>query len=66
MSHTKIAAMALLVLGGILLFFGINAADAPAERISEAVSGRYSDETMMYFIAGGVSAVVGLALLFKK
>lgn len=66
MRSGKIAGIALLVLGGILLFFGFNAADAPAERIAEAVSGRYSDTTMAYFIGGGVAAVVGLVLLLKK
>ena len=66
MSTHKILAIALLVLGGVLIYFGINATDAPVEKLTESVTGKYSDETMYYLIGGGISAVVGLVLLLKK
>lgn len=66
MSTTKIIGIALLALGAILLYFGISATDAPMEEMGEALTGQYSDNTMMYLIGGGVSAVVGLFLVLKK
>lgn len=66
MKTNKIIGIVLLVLGAVLIFFGLNAADAPLEEMSEAITGKYSDETMYYLIGGAVSAVVGLVLLLKK
>ena len=66
MSTNKILGIALLVLGGVLIYFGINATDAPVEKLTESVTGKYSDETMYYLIGGGISAVVGLVMLLKK
>jgi hypothetical protein len=66
MSTNKIIGIVLLVLGAVLVFFGLNAADAPLEEASEALTGRYSDQTMYYLIGGAVSAVVGIVLLLKK
>jgi hypothetical protein len=36
------------------------------EELGEAFTGKYSTETMMYLIGGGVAAVAGLFMLFKK
>ncbi|MCX7545056.1 DUF3185 family protein [Marinicella gelatinilytica] len=66
MSTNKIIGLVLLVLGAVLVFFGLNATEAPLEEVSEAVTGRYSDQTMYYLIGGAVSAVVGIVLLLKK
>ena len=66
MGNKKIIAVVLLVLGGVLLYFGFNATNSPAEELGEALTGRYSDETMMYLVGGAVSAVVGLVMLEKK
>ena len=64
--NKKLIGIALLVIGGILLFVGYNATEAPAEELAEAFTGRYSDETMMYLIGGAVAAVLGLVMLFRK
>ncbi len=66
MGKTKLIGIVLLAVGAVLLFFGFNAANAPVEEISEAFTGRYSNETMVYLIAGGVAAVAGLIMLIKK
>ena len=66
MSTNKLIGIILLVLGGVLIFFGLNATEAPMEEISEAITGRYSDKTMYYLIGGAISAVLGLVLLLKK
>lgn len=64
--NTKVIGIALLALGAILLYFGFNAANAPMEELGEAITGKYSDNTMMYLIGGGVAAVAGLFVLLKK
>jgi len=66
MANKKLIGIVLLALGAILLYFGFNAAQAPAEEIGEALTGKYSDNTMMYLIGGGVAAVAGLFMLVKK
>lgn len=63
MSGTKIAGIALLVLGATLLYFGLNATDSVGEQVVEGVTGRYTDQTMWYLIGGAVAGVVGLVLL---
>lgn len=66
MGNTKVIAIVLLALGAILLYFGFNASQSPVEEIGEALTGRYSDQTMWYFIGGGVAAAAGLFMLVKK
>lgn len=66
MKISTLIGVALLAFGAILLYFGFNATQSAAEEIGEAVTGRYSDETMMYLVGGGVAAVVGLFMLLKK
>lgn len=66
MNNSKLIGIALLALGLVLLFFGINATDSPTEEIGEALTGKYSDGTMMYLVGGGVAAVAGLFMLFIK
>jgi drug/metabolite transporter (DMT)-like permease len=67
MGTTKIAGIVLAVVGVVLLYFGLQATDAPLEQAREAVTGDYSDQTMIYLIAGAAAAVGGLLLvLFGK
>lgn len=66
MNTNKIIGIALLVAGAIALYFGLNATNAPTEEISEALTGQYSDQTMLYLIGGAVAAVAGLVMLFRK
>lgn len=66
MNQKKIIAIALLVLGIALLGFGLNASNAPSEEISEALTGQFTDQTMLYLIGGAISAVIGAAMLFRK
>lgn len=54
--------LVLLVVGIILVIFGLNASDSVADSISEGVTGRFTDKTMWYLIGGGAMAVAGLAM----
>lgn len=66
MNQNKTIGIVLLVVGVIALFFGFNATEAPMEEVSEAITGQYSDQTMIYLIGGAVAAIAGLAMLFRK
>ena len=66
MSPKGIAGVALLIGGLILLYFGYNASETITEGVTEAVTGRYSDETMYYLIGGAIAAIVGILMLIRK
>ena len=63
MSTTKLAALVLIAVGGILLYFGYTASQSAFESVTETVTGRFSDRTTIYLIGGAASAVVGAGLL---
>ncbi len=63
MSTTNLAALVLIVVGGILLYFGYNASGSALESVTETVTGRYSDQTTLYLIGGAACAVLGVGLL---
>ncbi len=63
MSTTKLAALVLIVVGGILLYFGYSASESAFESVTESVTGRFTDQTTMYLIGGAACAVVGAGLL---
>lgn len=66
MSPKGIAGVALLIGGLILLYFGYNASETITEGVTEAVTGRYSDETMYYLVGGAIAAIVGVLMLIRK
>jgi myosin-crossreactive antigen len=55
-----------LVIGVIALYFGFNATNAPMEEVTEAFTGQYSDQTMVYLIGGAIAGIAGLVMLFRK
>lgn len=62
MSTTRILGAVALVVGLVLLGLAYNASTAPLEQVSEALTGRYTDQTMWYLILG-IAATAGGALL---
>lgn len=63
MSTAKLAGLVLVVVGGILLYFGYSATESALESVTETVTGRFSDRTTMYLVGGAACAVVGAGLL---
>lgn len=63
MSPRRIVGAIALVVGLILLGMAYNASQAPVEQVSEAVTGNFSDQTIVFLVAGA-AAVVGGLLLF--
>lgn len=66
MTQNKLIGIVLLVVGAIALYFGLTATTAPMEEVSEALTGRYSDQTMFYLIGGAVAGVAGVVMLLRK
>lgn len=64
MSPRQIFGIVALVVGIVLLGFAFHAAEAPADRITETVTGRYTDQTMWYFILGTAAVVAGGLFIF--
>lgn len=58
-------AIALLVVGILLLIFGISSADSFGSHVSRAVAGHPTDKAMWLMIGGAAATVVGLVGLFR-
>lgn len=55
----KPLSIALLVVGVILLIYGISAGDSVASNVKESVTGTPTDKTMWLIVGGVVAMVVG-------
>lgn len=62
MSITRIIGLVILVIGVVLLIFGINTSHSAGEQIVEGFTGKFTDQTTCYLI-GGIAAIVGGGLL---
>jgi uncharacterized membrane protein len=63
MPITRLLGAVFLAIGVMLLWFAYHASRAPVERLSNTLTGHFSDQTMLYLILGAVG-VVGGGLLF--
>ena len=59
----KAIGIALLVVGVILLVWGVNASDSLGSEISETFTGSPTDKSIWLIIGGVVSGITGLGLL---
>lgn len=66
MNPMKIIGIGLLVIGVVILYFGYNASQSVTEQLTETMTGRFSDETMLYFLGGAIAVVTGLVFLLRK
>jgi ABC-type dipeptide/oligopeptide/nickel transport system permease subunit len=60
----RVLGIVLLVVGLLLVGFGLNATDSVSDSVSEGFTGRFTDKTMWYLIGGAALAIGGLALAF--
>lgn len=54
--------IALAIAGIVFLVMGLGATDSAVERISETLTGKYTDQTVWY-IAGGLAALIAGSVL---
>ncbi|TVQ26967.1 MAG: DUF3185 family protein [Spirochaetaceae bacterium] len=66
MTNSKIAGIVLLVVGGILVYFGYQASQSVGDQLVRTFSGRFRDETMWFFIGGAAAVVAGAFLTFFR
>ncbi|MDP1933115.1 MAG: DUF3185 family protein [Gammaproteobacteria bacterium] len=60
MGNNKLIGIVLLVVGVMLLFFGLQSSESVGDQLTEAVTGRFTDETMLFIFGGVVAIVAGL------
>jgi drug/metabolite transporter (DMT)-like permease len=63
MRMTQILGIVALVIGLVLLGFAYHASNAPLDQVSDALTGRFTDQTMWYLTLGIVAAVGGVLLV---
>ena len=59
----SVVGMAFLVVGVVLIIFGMNASASLGSRLSELFTGTPSDRTLWLLVAGVAAAIIGLGLL---
>ncbi|MGE0652772.1 MAG: DUF3185 family protein [Alphaproteobacteria bacterium] len=64
MAIRRVLGVVILVIGVALLAFAFRSSNAPLEQLSDSVTGRFSDETMLFFILGIAAAVGGGLIAF--
>jgi drug/metabolite transporter (DMT)-like permease len=60
MKDTKLIGLVLLVVGIVLLYFGWQSSESLGDQLTEAVTGRFTDDTMFFIIGGAVAIAAGL------
>ena len=63
----RILSLAILVVGVILLIYGINASDSIASSAKEAVTGTPTDKSLWFIILGAIGIVIGgIGAFFRR
>ncbi len=65
-SKSKIISIALMVIGIGLAFWGYQMSGSVGSKITQTITGSFTDKVMILYIAGAVSFIVGLYLNIKK
>lgn len=66
MPSKQLLGVILLVVGAILLYFGWQSTQSVGDQLTEAMTGRFTDETMWLLIAGAIALVVGAFYTFGR
>ena len=61
----RVPAIVLIVVGIILLFYGVQASHSFSSGVSRLFTGSPTDRTLWLMVAGGVAAIAGLFLLLR-
>jgi hypothetical protein len=66
MTFKRLLGLAILIVGVVLLVFGINSSHAFNEKVVESVQGHFTNKTTLYIIGGIVCIIVGSGLTFMR
>jgi uncharacterized membrane protein YidH (DUF202 family) len=66
MNMRRLIGLVILIVGIVLLLFGINSTQTMGEHIVEGTTGRYTQMTMWYIIGGIILIIGGLGLCIKR
>lgn len=66
MEAGKIVGVVLLVVGVMLVFFGWQGSESLGDQLTESITGRFTDETMLYLIGGAAAVIAGAFLAFRN
>ena len=64
MNH--LSGIALLVVGSLLIFWGYNESQSLGSHLTRLYSGNPSQNTLYYYIGGGVCILLGAINLFRR
>ena len=66
MKSKSFIGIALLAVGIVLVFLGLQSSQGLDDQVLESITGEYTDSTIWYWLVGVVSAVIGLVLVLKR
>jgi drug/metabolite transporter (DMT)-like permease len=66
MGSQQVAGLVLLVVGVILLYFGWQSSQSLGDQLTEAVTGRFTDNTMWFIIGGAAAVIAGAFMAFVR
>ncbi len=62
----KITGIALLVVGGLLVFWGYNESESLGSHLTRLYSGNPTQNTLYYYIGGGICLLLGAVNLLRR
>lgn len=62
----QLTGISLLVVGGVLILWGYNESESFGSHVSRAFSGNPTQNTLYYYIGGGICLLLGAVNLFRK
>lgn len=66
MQDKKLLGVILIVAGAVLLYFGFNASQSLGDQLTETLTGRFTEQTMLMIVAGAVAVAAGAYLALRK
>lgn len=66
MPSKQLLGIILLVVGAIMLYFGWQSTQSIGDQLTEAMTGRFTDETMFFLIGGAIALVAGAFFTFVR
>jgi uncharacterized membrane protein len=65
MTQSSLIGLVALVVGVALLYFAWQGTNAPADQLSEAMTGRFTSSTLWFLILGLIGVVAGAGMLLR-